>query len=150
MFSNNESIAPYLPREGPETEFLCKEAPPFFVYSTLSTSRGAGNLEHIPQNDLNRLYSYLSTSRGAGNSSTTATSSLSCLYSSLSTSGGVGNLVLWMSVPFHPMYIAPYLPREGAKTQLRCFQQLLLLLLRIRTYLPREGAETIPMVSLQS
>ena len=40
----NLSIAPYLPREGPETQGSCKSRQkPNHLYSSLSTSRGAGN-----------------------------------------------------------------------------------------------------------
>ena len=61
-------IETYLPCEGPETHH--KEKPSLFqqgIYSSLSTSRGAGNNSNNCYFGKSIfMYSYLSTSRGAG------------------------------------------------------------------------------------
>ena len=61
-------IAPYSPREGPETQGSCKSRQkPNHLYSSLSTSRGAGNEGFDTALNPITAYSSLSTSRGAGN-----------------------------------------------------------------------------------
>ena len=61
-------IAPYLPREGPETFARIAKLLPYQRYRHLSTSGGVGNLVSIMLIWARNCYRYLSTSRGAGNS----------------------------------------------------------------------------------
>ena len=87
-------IAPYSPREGPETQGSCKSRQkPNHLYSSLSTSRGAGNKISLITSYFSAWYSYLSTSRGAGNEGFDTALNPITAYSSLSTSRGAGNKV---------------------------------------------------------
>ena len=89
-----------------------------------------------------RVCSSLSTSRGAGNVLLFNSLSWYFLYISLSTSLGAGNNSIRKSSEDSTNDIATYLPREGPETN---FHSLLLLkynIVCIAPYLPREGPET--------
>ena len=90
-------IETYLPCEGPETHH--KEKPSLFqqgIYSSLSTSRGAGN-------NSNNCYFGKSI----------------FMYSYLSTSRGDGNLTPAIEITKVEPNIDTYLPREGSETRHR-------------------------------
>ena len=83
-------IDTYLPREGTETGVFHHLQNFGMPYSSLSTSRGDGNLVHfqkIVEYDTSE-YSYLSTSRGAGNLYSSSVEIALAWYSYLSTSRG--------------------------------------------------------------
>ena len=83
-------------------------------------------------------YSSLSTSRGAGN--WFRDFDVFCRYSHLSTSRGAGNTRASCDGAVELCAIDTYQPREGPETQVR--YQTALNSDSIDTYLPREGTET--------
>ena len=138
-------IETYLPCEGPETHH--KEKPSLFqqgIYSSLSTSRGAGNNSNNCYFGKSIfMYSYLSTSRGDGNmkSSPSFASNFFSIDTYLPREGpenfSLINMVFFLkklyllkrgrkrenkSVHFRHTFacIVTYLPREGPDTVQRC------------------------------
>ena len=141
------------------------------LYSSLSTSRGAGNTlrrchgdietnivylpiylesgrKQIPLLFLDLVtvkYRYLSTSRGAGNVLTPSSiKAISSKYISLSTSGGAGNGTpsRFSALSLPCVYLPIYLGR--GRKHYRISTYFLVNFSRIATYLPREGPETRP------